>query len=52
MSQWKSTFTEKKKLLRLALEAAYAQGHKLVAIRPTLAFLPLLAFCQNGSDGR
>ncbi len=46
-----STFTEKKRLLRLALEAAYVRGHKLVAIRPTLAFLPLLTFCQSGSDG-
>jgi hypothetical protein len=46
-----SSFIEKKRLLRLALEAAYAQGHELVAVKPTLAFLSLLAFCQNGSDG-
>ena len=33
---------EKKRLLRLAIEAAWIQGNALVALQPSIAFLPIL----------
>ncbi len=49
---------ERKRLLRLALEAAYVQGNALVAVQPSVAFLPVLPadwenqrMCNSGEGG-
>ena len=42
---------EKKGLLRLAIGAAWVRGNALVAIQPTVAFLPLLRGTEVGNCG-
>lgn len=44
---------EQKKLLRMALEAAFIRKNALVALQPTIAFLPLMGkpHCRSGPDG-
>ena len=54
--EWDRTFpTERKRLLRLVVEVVFLQGSFILALQPTLAFLPFLrgkkGNCNGGSDG-
>ncbi len=55
VANWSGTLPiEQKRLLRLVLEGVYVRGNAVVAVQPTLAFLPLLGkdpSCTNGPDG-
>jgi hypothetical protein len=43
LSRWDAhSPIEKKRLLRLALEGAWVRGNALVALQPSIAFLPIL----------
>jgi hypothetical protein len=45
------SLTDKKRLLRLVLEAAWVRGNAIVAVQPTIAFLPLLSGACVGNCG-
>jgi hypothetical protein len=55
VANWSGTLPiEQKRLLRLVLERVYVRGDAVVALQPTLAFLPLLGndpSCTYGPDG-
>lgn len=54
LSNWSElSLVEKKRLLRLALEAAWVQDNALVAVEPTVAYLPLMSGigCTMGDGG-
>ena len=40
---------ERKRLLRLTIEAAWVQGNALVAVKPTIAFRPIMVFQQENA---
>jgi hypothetical protein len=55
LNNWDDTLpTEKKKLLRTAIRAAFVRGDTLVALQPTEVFWPLTEpiRCQSGEGGR
>ena len=56
LSSWNSTLSiDKKRQLRLVLETVWLQNNAIVALQPTLAFLPLFSqkqgSCNCGPDG-
>jgi DNA invertase Pin-like site-specific DNA recombinase len=54
LAGWEHTLpTERKKLLRMLLQAAFLRGNALAALQPTDAFMPLaqLVLCNCGEGG-
>jgi hypothetical protein len=56
LSSWSSTLPiDKKRQLRLVVETVWLQNNAIVALQPTLAFLPLFSqkqgSCNSGPDG-
>ncbi len=52
LARWDAlSLVEKKRLLRLAVEAAWVRGNAIVAVQPTIAFLPLLSGAGVGNCG-
>lgn len=57
LSSWSSTLPiDKKRQLRFVVETVWLQNNAIVALQPTLAFLPLFSqkqgSCNSGPDGR
>jgi hypothetical protein len=56
LSSWRSTLPiDKKRQLRVVIETVWLQNNAIVALQPTLAFLPLFSqkqgSCNCGPDG-